>query len=152
MKTIDVEIALMDYYKVNKKLIVPNVSWGMGIGLHECDLLILTPTGYATEIEIKVSKGDLLKDKFKPHAHKHNHIKSFYFCVPEKLKEIALNDIPSRAGLLVISDKMKITEIRKPTHNTTAIKWDEHLMFKLAKLGTMRILTLKKNIIKCRNK
>jgi len=152
LKTIDIEVALMMHYKVNKKLIVPNVSWGLGIGLHECDLLILTPTGYATEIEIKISKADLLTDKNKKHSHLHNHIKYFYFCVPEKLEEIALTEIPARAGLYVINDKFKIKEVRKPINNKECVKWDEQLMFKLAKLGTMRILTLKKNIIKLNNK
>jgi len=141
----------MNYFIVNKKIIVPNVSWGLGIGLHECDLLVLTPAGYATEIEIKISKQDLLNDKNKLHQHKHNHIKTFYFCVPEKLKDIAIEEIPTRAGLFVINAKFKIKEVRKPNNNKECVKWDKQLMFKLAKLGTMRILTLKKNIIKLRN-
>jgi len=152
MKTIDVEVALMEKYKVNKKIIVPNVSWGLNIELHECDLLILTRTGYATEIEIKISKSDLLKDKDKLHSHNHNHIKTFYFCVPEKLQEIALKEIPERAGLYVITNKHKIMEIKKPINNKECVKWSEELMYKLAKLGAMRILNLKKRIIIYRNK
>ena len=47
----------MNFFNYRANLIVPNISWGLG--LHECDLLVLTSSGYATEIEIKVSKADL---------------------------------------------------------------------------------------------
>ena len=86
MKTIDVEIAIMQMYGVRKNIIVPNCSWGIkreGVGeLHECDLLILSKDNYATEIEIKISKQDLLKDKDKPHAHDSDFIKRLFFAVP----------------------------------------------------------------------
>lgn len=61
--TLDMEIVLMEYFGVNRNIIVPNVSWGLN--LHECDLLIFSKSGYATEVEIKISKQDLLKDKNK---------------------------------------------------------------------------------------
>lgn len=67
MKTIELEIAIMEYFGIRQNLIVPNVSWGMN-GLHECDVLILSKAGYATEVEIKISKPDLLKDRDKKHC------------------------------------------------------------------------------------
>ena len=63
MKTIEVEVAIMQHFDVRRNVIVPNVSWGIfrpGIGqLHEIDLLVLSGSNYATEVEIKVTKADL---------------------------------------------------------------------------------------------
>jgi len=46
MKSLDIEIAVMEYLGTRTNLIVPNVSWGMD--LHECDILSLSKAGYAT--------------------------------------------------------------------------------------------------------
>ena len=93
MKIVDIEIAIMKHICVRKNIIVPNVSWGIQgkdfKPLHECDLLSLSLSGYATEIEIKTSKADLLKDKEKEHKHKHDHIliKNLYFAVPDSVTQ-----------------------------------------------------------------
>jgi hypothetical protein len=152
MKSIDIEIAAMEYFGVRQNLIVPNVHWGMSLGnkdLHECDLLVLTKAGYATEIEIKVSKYDLLKDKDKKHKHNHNLIRRLFFAVPEKLKVIALDNIPENAGLLTVSESIDIKGtynvelIKSPKTNKCAIKWVDKQRMKLAELGCMRLLGLK---------
>jgi len=154
MKTIEIEVALMSELNFVKKLIVPNVSWGMVLGgkcLHECDLLILTSSGYATEIEIKISKWGLIKDFEKKHNHNHNHIKNFYFAVPEKIKNFALQEIPEKVGLYIVEKKDNdyiVKKIKKCVPRKNAIKWTEAEMFKLAKLGTMRICGLKEKLIK----
>lgn len=157
MKTIDVEIAVMEYLGIRQNLIVPNVSWGIA-GLHECDLLSLSTSNYATEIEIKVSKGDLLKDGEKVHGHVHDHITMLFFAVPEKLKEIALECIPERSGLFVIGTHELKYEWQKglPIHyvslerqavrNKSGAKWSDRERNDLARLGAMRILGLKKKI------
>lgn len=150
MKTLEMEIAVMRWLDIRKNLIVPNISFGMG--LHECDLLSLTKSGYATEVEIKVSKADLLKDKLKPHGHESKMIKYLYFAVPEKLEKVALQEIPERAGLLVVrcrSDKKSyVSTMRFPKQRKGAVKWSEKERMNLARLGTMRILGLKNNILK----
>ena len=171
MTTLDIEIAIIKASHIRQNLVVPNVSWGMvnenGV-LHECDIIVLTPSGYATEIEIKISKSDLLKDAKKRHNHKHIFIRRLYFAVPESLKEIALKAIPERAGLYVVSEieatnykwlkgggnvaipytYRRVTTVKEATVNKDAIKWDEHHQFQLARLGTMRILGLKQKIQK----
>lgn len=155
MKTLEIEIAIMDYFNIRTNLIVPNVSWGMG--LHECDILSLSKIGYATEIEIKVSKTDLLKDKWKNHGHYHNYIARLYFAVPEKLKDVALSNIPERAGLFIIKEiyyenysvpSIDVVKIRSCKRNKKAHKWTDKERLNLARLGTMRILNLKKKINK----
>lgn len=151
MKTLQMEIALMKELNVRINIIVPNVSFGMCLGgksLHECDLLSLSKSNYATEIEIKVSKSDLLKDKLKKHGHKHGHIKTLWFAVPEKLKEVALSEIPERAGLYIVKNNMKVYVVKNPIINKKAKKWTEKERVQLLRLGAMRILTLKNNIFK----
>jgi hypothetical protein len=172
MNTLDVEIAIIKGFNPRQNLIVPNVCWGITDNhyrpLHECDILILSNTGYATEIEIKVSKSDLLKDASKRHGHCHNLIKRFYFAVPEKLKDIALSVIPENAGLLVVGvkegtnykwyeegghDSYKVTwhavtMAKECKNNANALKWDDKQRYQLARLGALRILALKQKIQK----
>lgn len=148
IKTIDVEIALMRKLKFKQKIIVPNISYGIA-NLHDCDLLVLSKAGYATEIEIKVSKADLLNDKNKSHGHYHNHIKNFYFAVPEKLKKVAFETISKRAGLYVVYKRNRYFSVqleKKCVPNKKAHKWTKKERHKLACLGTMRIFSLKKRI------
>lgn len=158
MKIIDIEIAMMKQMGVRKNIIVPNVSWGIQgkdfKPLHECDLLSLSLSGYATEIEIKTSKADLLKDKEKEHKHKHDHIliKNLYFAVPDSLKEIALKEIPESAGLYVLTKnkrgKIKVEKAKEAVARRDALKWDDKQQKKLMHLGVMRLLSLKEKINK----
>lgn len=154
IKTIEVEIAVMRWMGIRANLVVPNVSWGISDkyrSLHECDIISLSRSGFATEVEIKVSKHDLLKDGDKKHGHKHNLIANLYFAVPEKLKELALEVIPERAGLLVVEKldgKSFAKMVRSPERNKYCIKWDTTKRYQLARLGTMRILGLKEKILK----
>lgn len=169
MTTLDLEIAMIKASHIRRNIVVPNVSWGMVTDngtLHECDIVVLTPCGYATEIEIKISKGDLLQDMNKRHCHKHNLIRKFYYAVPEKLKQIALDVIPERAGLYVVSEieatnykwlkgggniavpykYRKVNIVKEAIINKEAVKWDDFQRYQLARLGTMRILGLKEKI------
>lgn len=159
MKTIEIEVAVMEYIGIRQNLIVPNVSWGIA-GLHECDLLSLSASNYATEIEIKVFKSDLLKDGDKKHGHRHNHITYLFFAVPKYLQSIALEVIPDRAGLFVVEKIKKETwmdgiynnvydvkQIRGCEKNRLGVKWSDQERSKLGRLGTMRILGLKKKLI-----
>lgn len=158
INTLEMEIALMKYLGIRQNLIVPNVSWGMH-GLHECDLLSLSNSNYATEVEIKVSKGDLLNDKLKNHSHDHKLITYFYYAVPVKLVEVALAEIPYHAGLLSV-EKVEsfgnlynvVSQIRPPVRKTKAYKWTDDDRYRLARLGTLRILGLKQKVHKLKNK
>lgn len=141
-------VARMWGYRTN--IIVPNVSWGAGI--HECDLLILSKAGYATEIEIKVSRSDLKKDAGKGHGHNSNKIKYLYFAIPSKLLT-EIEFIPTRAGIIVINpfDKREqgfyAVVHRHPEENIHAQKWSEAERVNLGRLGCMRIWTLKSSLL-----
>ena len=175
MTTLEMEIALIKASHIRQNLVVPNVSWGLATNesrsLHECDILILTPTGYATEIEIKISKADLLKDFSKRHNHNHNLIRRLYYAVPDKLKDIALTYIPYNAGLMTVEyidamtykwDKKlgrieipykykRVKTIKEASINKDSRKWTNEERYQLARLGTMRILGLKEKIL-CKSK
>ena len=145
----DVEIAVARLYGWRQCFIVPNVSWGLNF-IHELDMLVISSSGYATEIEIKVSLSDLKADQKKKHTHYSQRIKYFYFAVPEGLQKKALELIPDRAGLIVVREKSKFrqprTFIAKTAEvNKCAQKLTESDLIKLGKLAAMRIWSLKEH-------
>lgn len=127
-----------------ENLIVINVSWGMG--LHECDLLCMSKSGYLTEIEIKISLSDLKKDINKRHGHTSPMIKCLYFAIPFYM-ESNINLIPDRAGIFVVDEGGFVKKIRKPLINKKALPLSEDKKFQLARLGAMRVWGLKSKII-----
>lgn len=158
IKTIDIEVAIAKYYGVRQHIIVPNISWGFH-WMHECDLFIVTKAGIATEIEIKISKSDLLRDFEKGHDHqdRQNRITYFYYAMPELLYENVKDLIPAEAGILVCyradwdENRIFVKEIRKPEKRKNARKLIPEEQLKIAWLGTMRIFSLKEKIIKLQN-
>lgn len=151
MKANFIELKVAKYFNPVINLIVPNVYWSMF--LYELDLLILTKSGYAYEVEIKVSKQDLNNDLNKKHQHSSKKIKYLYFAIPEKLLKHE-HLIPEKAGILVIkknrNDKYYCSLYRKPTMlNNYKFTNDER--YQIARLGTIRIWNLKKKILKYEN-
>lgn len=149
IKTIEMEVALANYFNFRQNLIVPNVSWGLYLNnstLHECDLLVLTKSNYLWEVEIKVSKSDLIADKKKTHGHINKNIKRLYFAIPEYLKD-SIEHIPKRAGIITVSKNLRCSTIRAP-RTDKGYKLKEHEKLKMAMLGSMRIWGLKKKVIK----
>jgi len=158
--TLEMEIKLMHYFGIRSNLIVPCVSDMSGIVPFEVDLLILSKSGYATAIEIKISEQDLKNDLNKNHIKNNNgiwpgggrrfdhyfaNLKHFYYAVPDELKQSTLNQIPEFAGLLtakMIAGEIRIFTIRKPGRLFEK-KWSLEMSFQLARLGAMRILSLK---------
>lgn len=147
--TLEMECALARHFNVAKNLIVPGVSWGFDI--HECDLLVISPAGYATEVEIKVSRSDLLADKKKDHGHKSLKIKRLYFAIPDTLSK-SIPDIPAHAGVVIVATNedfpwptCKI--VRKPKSMQYARKLTTDEISRVAWLGAMRIFRLKEKII-----
>ncbi|MEM5786538.1 MAG: hypothetical protein AAGU11_04420, partial [Syntrophobacteraceae bacterium] len=58
----DIEVAVARHFHTTRNLIIPNVSWGFrGMG-YEIDLMVVTESRYAYEVEIKVSAADLKRD------------------------------------------------------------------------------------------
>lgn len=164
MKALDIEVALYTHFNPRINIVVPNVSWGMGIN-YECDMVVLRPSGFATEIEIKVSRADIKADLKKRHIHDAKKslpgwqsaplFREFYFAVPEALKDDPC--IPESAGILVVSEygykpvapgcrRPTTTVYRKALIRTGAVKWDDKMRLKLYRLGMMRIQALKQKL------
>jgi len=151
MNTKVMEIALAKYFDPCKNLIVPNVSYGMI--RYECDLLLMSKSGYLTEIEIKISKQDLKKDRKKRHNHDSRKIKYLYFAIPYKLIEDK-----DKAGIIVVKNNLRnfnpfykqrnICEIIRKPKILNKYKLSDKEKFKLARLGAIRVWKLKSIICK----
>jgi hypothetical protein len=144
----DIELALVRYYDFRRNFIIPNVSFGLWFS-HEIDLLIVSQSRYAVEIEIKISLSDLKAEKKKYHNHESRKIRQFFFAVPEKLQDRALGLIPERAGLFAVKtdhDGTLYAYIVKPAKINDARKLNDEEYLKLGKLAAMRIWSLKKRM------
>lgn len=163
MTLYEMEYALAKHFDWSKNIIVPNVSWVL-LYSHEADILIMNSNGFLTEIEIKRSKADFLNDFKKEHCHYHKNIKSFYYCIPEKMQayveDYLVNDVnllgektrnlKSRAGLIIITklyDDYYARVILDGVKNNNAVPLNDKEQYQLARLGCMRIWNLKKKII-----
>ena len=149
LKTIDMEVSVANFLNWRSNIIVPNISWSFFN--HECDLLRLSRAGYATEIEIKISKSDLVKDKEKRRGHYHSKIKHLYFAIPDYLERYQYH-VPDHAGIIIVSSTRKIwvgqmqtykcVITRKPQNNGS-YKFSESERLRLLELMAMRIWRLK---------
>lgn len=157
---IEINIAKSRDFNFSQKLVVFNV-FGTGSVLpiwHECDVLVCTNAGYLTEIEIKRSYADFLNDFKKEHDHQSKYIKNFYYCVPEKIKDKVIGFLDSfenredwrtKAGIIVFyedNDWIDILKAPKPNEECVKITLEQKLY--LARLGSMRVMNLKKKILK----
>lgn len=149
ISAVEIEIALADFLDYRKNIIVPRVE--RGAGLHECDLIMLRPTGYATEYEIKISKGDLMKDFKKEHGHQNELIKEMYYAVPMNLVSDTLSVIDRKYGVIGILRKgdgsLEAKEIRPAVHQK-ARKWTDEEAYQLMRLNAMRLWRQKAENVK----
>ena len=156
---LEMELAVVNnILNKRKQVIVPNVWWGMHcIGLeHECDLLVMSGSGYLTEIEIKVSLSDLKRDKQKRHSHYNAVIKQLYFAIPRYLSD-NIDLIPEQAGVFIVNRSYRdrtqdwiwsVTRERSAPARKTARPLKPEEQYKLARLGALRIWDLKKKYYK----
>ena len=147
MRCIEIEIAIARHLNPRMNLIVPNVWWGFGLN-YEADLVVVKPSGYAWEVEIKISVSDLKAEKNKRHAHNSNKFKRLYFAVPFKMQEQAQALIPERSGLFVVNDDLEVLLVKAPKVNRYAKKLRSDEIQKLQSLAAMRIWSLKEVILK----
>jgi hypothetical protein len=148
-----IELAVANHFDWRKNIIVPNISWGLN--LHECDVLVMSKSGYLIEVEIKISFSDLKKDFEKPHGHNGNgKIKYLYYAMPTKLveREDVVSMIPEYAGILRCSPLdngfVSCGITKEATARSNARPLSEKERFDLVRLGAMRIWNLKRQLIK----
>jgi len=155
IKTPELELLVAKFFGIRTNLIIPNLSWGMKLR-YEADLTIVTRTKYCYEVELKVSKSDLIAEaKKKVHAHKGDIYKRFYYAMPDYIydEKLITND---DAGILLAEwipehkywhqtykAHWKINETRKPKNKKTSKITDEQYL-KLLELQAMRVWSMKK--------
>ena len=153
MNAKEVELAVVNYFGARQNLIIPNITWGFSGLYYEADLIVVTRAGYAKEIEIKVSKADLIKDKEKKHAHDYIKFNELYFAIPEKLLKYK-EHIPEKAGILICkTEKYGDSIYYKARLEKKAISNGVEPLtlkdkYELARLGTLRIWNLKRKLLK----
>lgn len=140
IKTKEMELSLAIYFHYERNLIIPNISWGAGID-HECDLLVITPAGFSSEVEIKVTASDLKADKKKRHQHHSEKLKFLYFAIPHYLLK-HYGHIPAHAGILVRKENGVISEARKPAL-LGKYKFSEHDIWQMARACNLRLWSKK---------
>ena len=158
--TVEMEIGIAKMFGIRRNIIVPNISWGLGI--HECDLLVLRNSGYAVEVEIKRTVYDFKKDFEKRHNHHdwQNRIVEFYYAFPEEIYEKCKDLVPERAGIILCKStydykkrfKVKARIKKKAKRNTKARKMNEKEQYQIVRLGALRIWTLKEKIARYERK
>jgi len=145
-----IEIAVAEYFNVRTKIIVPNVSFGL-FKYHEADLIILYPSDWCSEVEIKVTAQDIKQDLSKKHDHSEKNIRKLWFAVPEELSSHP--DIPEKAGILIVSryvwrgkKRYRVEAKRLPKRDKFARKFTAEERMKLLRLGCLRIFGLKQKL------
>lgn len=147
----EIQLALYNSGIWNKRqdIFVPNLSWGLLN--HEADLVILTKSGYLTEVEIKRSWEDFKADFKKEHEHKDEHVYRFYYCIPESIKDKVISFLEERYELICPSvlcyteeGEIKITPGGWPNTGGRRLFIEEQLT--VARLGCMRIWNLKEKL------
>lgn len=146
----DIEIALARHFNHRTNIIVPNVAWGLNLS-YECDMLVVSPAGYAHEIEIKTTSGDIKAESRKRGtAHQSRKIHRFSYAVPNYLKDC--EHLRLECGLIVVNKDLRCQTIRPPRLNKAARKLTEKEINKLLHLGCMRIYSLKEKLYSLQHK
>lgn len=166
--TLDIELAIMKKFKYKQNVIVTNLAPKSNMVKFETDVLVLTKLNYAYGFEVKVDLGDLKKDFSKLH---HTNIKEnkkfkggknsmeyyfdkfkyFYYVVPEKLKDNALELIPEFCGLYVYGKTSKYSKTKELILCRKAKllyknKWTDKDRCNLMRLGTIKLYNLKSRV------
>lgn len=163
---IEVALAKIDKFNFLKNIVAYNVN-GVSEVLpiyHECDMLVLSKSGYLTEIEIKRSWSDFKADFNKKHKHESKGlIKYFYYCIPECLLQDVYEVLEvtntKYSGIITYSEELKIKihgkRIKDMFDNYTFCQpqLDGKRLFleqqlEVARLGAMRSVMLKEKFIK----
>lgn len=149
--SLQMEVEVARFFNPRVNIIVPNVFWSMF--KYECDLVVLTPANRCYEIEIKVCKYDLRKDKDKKHNHDDPKFKRLYFAIPWYLKD-EIEHIPEQAGILIINPDYYDSNFdfscelfREPRNKSKYIFSQKERLYLLELLG-MRIWGLKNRLNK----
>jgi hypothetical protein len=158
MNARDIEIAVANHFNARVNVIVPNISWGL-FSNREVDVLVVRPSGFAVEVEIKTNAADIKRD-LKKRRHlidrrgwheDRDKIREKYFAVPVALKDHP--DIPADCGILAVTEGYSWPKvIRRSKLNKNARRLTPSEIHHVMELGLMRIWTLKAALQKASRK
>lgn len=159
----EIEINLAKALGWPKVLVAYNVNgWGQNLPLfHECDMLVLSKSGYLTEIEIKRSFEDFKNDFKKKHQHDNSElIKYFYYAVPhsiaEKCVQYFIEHGEYEAGFYEYFDDGWVCNVNVPIPQGKKKRKFRKLtteeQFQIARFGAMRAVSLREKIIRIQKK
>lgn len=149
----EIELALSGYFDSRRNFIIPNVKWGFRNLRYEIDLMVVTQSLYAYEVEIKISPGDLKRDREKlkwNYCGEQHYFRKSFFAIPEKMLKYQ-DLVPEKAGILAVSYNSKrywfdTRLVREPVTDTLAKKVTETELAQLGRLTMLRMWDLKRNI------
>ena len=160
---IEVALAKSSYFNFVRNIIAFNVN-GISSKLpiwHECDMLVLSKSGYL----IKRSWIDFLADFKKEHHHESELIKYFYYCVPisilDKVYDYLYTNDVKYTGIITYTDDLLIRVHQKklkPLFENGEVRYASPALdnyrklfleeqLELARYGAMRSILLKEKII-----
>jgi hypothetical protein len=150
------EVAVANLINWRENTVVPNVSWGLGV--HECDILVLDKQDRLTEIEIKVTVADMKADAKKEHGHKSKIISRLAYAFPTEILDKCTPLVPQGAGIIAVDTVTKSSrypglDLKRPAYKARWVRRCKHdpnkspirndTARKLMHLGCMRIWSLK---------
>lgn len=167
---LDIEIGLANKFEWKRNVVTFNIcGWSGTLPIfHECDVLVMSKSGYLTEVEIKRSFVDF-KNDFKKHRtpNSYNLIKNFWYCVPEGIHEKCFqywkqNPLSFRINGFITYNEYQFDEwgpvfrehivenpetlpVRKP------VKLSIEQQFEVARLASMRVIGMKEKFRKLIN-
>ncbi len=112
-----IQLALHDCGLWNERsdIMVPNLSWGLLP--YEADFVVLSKSGYLTEVEIKRSWADFKRDFNKEHRHDDERIYHFYYCVPVAILSKVKAFLKDRVRGELVSQYSNETEVDSILHD-----------------------------------
>lgn len=144
-----IEVSVSTYFDRTQNFAITNVREGFGLR-YEVDLMIVTKSLYAYEIEIKVSASDLKRDQ-KKWRYRHgwepgSRFRKSYYAMPESMKDQA-GIIPECYGILLVGEYPYVQMLRDSQINTAARKLTETEYAGLGRLCMLRMWKLKRALV-----
>ncbi len=171
IEEIEVALATSEKFNYQKNVVVPNVHGESSVLaiFHECDMLVMSKSGYLTEIEIKRSFADFKADFNKRHHHANSElIKYFYYCVPQSIGDKVMEVLKEKeifyTGVIMYNEALDFSIVGHYEGTINGCDIFSHPQFpgakklyleqqlELARLGCMRVIGLKKKLTELKNK
>lgn len=155
---IEIEVALAEHLRYLSNIVLFRaINVGETLPFyHETDCLVCSKAGYLKEIEIKRSWSDFLADFRKDHRHEgEGCINQFYYCIPVSILDKVKNKLQKEnmlyAGIITYDENLSI-RVSVDAVGLGAKMLTAEQRFHLARLGTIRAISLMKKIIKLQAK